>query len=369
MNVKRLRRWAPGLGGVGLVLCAVATFARCVPPDPGNPCIDDEAMCPPDAGAMLDLSMSVDAGSDAGTDAGRDAAASGDAGAGDDAGSGRDGGVACPSFAMGTVLGRTPAGITEASGIVAGRRNAGTLWLHNDSGAGPRIYAVSMTGMMQAVYDLAGASAQDWEDLAIGPGPKPGSSYLYIGDIGDNGTSRANVQVYRVEEPDIRGASPTTPVMLSSVERFTLVYPDRAHNAETLLVDPRTSDLYIVVKSGDGVSPVFRAPAPLSATAPITLQQVAVLRFGMAPLPGGRTTTGGEISPSGDEIAIRTYDAAFLWRRPSGMTVADALMGMPCPLPLRIEIQGEALGFTSDGSGYYTVSEGNNQPIHGYSRR
>jgi hypothetical protein len=359
------------VGWLGLILCAVGAFVRCVPPDPVDPCIDDEAMCPPDASLPTDAGMGLDAAAQ--PDAGTDAGTSADAGSGTDAGSsadaGSDGGAACPSFGMGAVAGRTPLGtLTEASGIVAGRRNVGTLWLHNDSGAGPRIVALSGSGTLQALYDLMGATAQDWEDIAIGPGPRSGASYLYIGDIGDNAMSRAKVQVYRVEEPDVRSGSPTSPTPLAA-ERFDLTYPDGAHNAETLLVDPLSGDLYIVAKSSDGISPVFRAAAPLSSTSPIAMTKVATLRFGMAPLSGGRTTTGGDISPRGDEIAIRTYDAAFLWRRSAGMSVAAALSTVPCPLPLRIEIQGEALGFASDGSGYYTVSEGSNQPIYLYPRR
>jgi hypothetical protein len=260
------------------------------------------------------------------------------------------------------------AAITEASGIVASRRNPGTLWTHNDSGAGPRVYALSNTAATQAIYDLGGASARDWEDIAVGPGPVAGKSYLYIGDIGDNAESRTSIDVYRVLEPDVTTGSATTPTTLSGVERFALSYPDRAHNAESLLIDPSSGDLYVVAKSSDGVSPVFRAAAPLSATGTTRLELITVLRFGAAPLVGNRTTTGGDISPTGEEIAIRTYDAAFLWRRAPGSTIAAALATTPCPIPLQREPQGEAIGFASDGSGYYTVSEGSAQPIYFYAR-
>ncbi len=276
----------------------------------------------------------------------------------------------CPRFGAGVSAGRiASSAITEASGIAASRRNAGTLWIHNDSGAGPRVYAVSKTGTLQAIYDLGGAAARDWEDLAVGPGPVVGKSYLYVGDIGDNAESRAGIEVYRVPEPDVRTASPSTPITLSAVERLSLLYPDRAHNAETLLVDPISGDVYIVAKSSDGISPVFRAAAPLSATGTNRLERVAILRFGVAPLAGSRTTTGGDISPSGSEIVIRSYDAAYLWRRALGMSVGAALATTPCPIPLVSEPQGEAIGFFSDGNGYYTVSEGVSQPIYSFSRR
>jgi hypothetical protein len=276
----------------------------------------------------------------------------------------------CPSFETGVSVGKTPMGdIKEASGIVASRRSPGTLWVHNDSGASATLYALTSTGAMQAIYNLDGASAQDWEDIAIGPGPVAGTSYLYVGDIGDNGTSRTNIVVYRVPEPDAKTGSPTMPTKLSSVERITLNYPDKPHNAETLLVDPKNGDLYIVVKSSDGDSPVFRAAAPLSTGAAMKLEQVARLRFGTAPLLGAATTTGGDISPDGDEIAIRSYTAAYLWRRAPGQSIGDALTSAPCQLPLKLELQGEALGFALDRKGYFTVSEGQSQPIYLYARK
>jgi hypothetical protein len=52
------------------------------------------------------------------------------------------------------------------------------------------------------------------------------------------------------------------------------------HNAETLLVDPPTDDVFLVVKSGDGHSSVFVARAPLVSGRTMVLEQVATLRFG-----------------------------------------------------------------------------------------
>jgi hypothetical protein len=127
--------------------------------------------------------------------------------------------------------------------------------------------------------------------------------------------------------------------------------------------------VFVVVKDGDGDSPVYRAAAPLAAGTTRTLELVATLRFGADPLPGSTLTTGGDISPSGDEIAIRTYDAAYLWRRSRVASLAEALSTPPCRIPLRSEPQGEALGFAADASGYYSVSEGNLQPISFYARR
>lgn len=174
--------------------------------------------------------------------------------------------------------------------------------------------------------------------------------------------------MYRVAEPVV-GDGSVWPVTLDGVERFEFAYPDRAHNAETLLVDPVTGDVFVVVKSGDGESPVFVARAPLDSSRTTTLAQVASLRFGVEPLLGDTTTTAGEISAAGDAIAIRTYDHAYLWRRVAGATIAEALLTPPCPIPLRDEGQGEALGFAVDGSGYFSLSEGSAVRLNFYARR
>jgi hypothetical protein len=48
----------------------------------------------------------------------------------------------------------------------------------------------------------------------------------------------------------------------------------------------------------------------------------------------GRLTIEDRPDPSAGpgEIVIRTYERAFLWRRPSGMSVADALRQPPCAM-------------------------------------
>lgn len=270
----------------------------------------------------------------------------------------------CPTYASGAVTGFVlHLSVREASGVVESRRNPGVLWLHNDSGGNPELFAVSTSGRALGTFVLDGAGTRDWEDIAVGPGPQADTSYLYVADIGDNGTSRANVQVYRVAEPVVADGTLPAFERLSGVETFVLAYPDGAHNAETFLVDPLSGDAYIVVKAGSGQSPVFRARAPLTAGTTLVMEPVTSLHFGAPPLAGDTTTTGGDISPSGDAIAIRTYDSAYLWRRPAGMSIDEALAGAPCAIPLRDETQGEALGFAADGAGYYTVSEGGFQRL------
>src|ERR1700741_3966146 len=63
--------------------------------------------------------------------------------------------------------------ISESSGLVASRTTPGVYWTHNDSGDGPFIYAFDTRGNSRGIFRVTGAQARDWEDIAIGPGPRP----------------------------------------------------------------------------------------------------------------------------------------------------------------------------------------------------
>jgi hypothetical protein len=266
--------------------------------------------------------------------------------------------------------------IVELSGLAASRVNDGVIWAHNDSGDAARVFAMDATGVALATYALEGADAIDWEDIAVGPSASRDASELYVGDIGDNARARADVVVYRVREPNVtRGAAPVV-ATLTGVERLTLRYPDGPHDAETLMVDPVSGDLIIVTKDAGG-SEVFRAPGTMDANGTATLELVGRIDFGSfkrrvafpddaPPLAraGGALATGGDISPAGDMIAIRTYSAVWLWPRVAGQSISDALTAAPCEAATAAEPQGEAIAFNTDGRGYVTSSEGDHPTLH-----
>jgi len=250
--------------------------------------------------------------------------------------------------------------INEASGVAASRRNPGVLWVHNDSGDSARVFAMTTAGVHLGIYNLTGASAVDWEDIAIGPGPVTGAHYIYAGDIGDNNGVRANIVVYRVQEPAVSPTQQPVNVNLGGVQAFTLQYEHGARDAETLMVDPTTGDLYIVTKR-ESRSRVYRAAASsLTTSGTVMLYLVAELTW--------NTATGGDISPQGDEIIIRNYSSAYVWARPPGSNLWDAFSGTQYPVTLIVEPQGEAIGYNANGSGFYTTSEVNYQPIYYYTR-
>lgn len=277
-------------------------------------------------------------------------------------------GQPCPSFFGPVTTGvvQDPA-VNEASGLVASVQNPGVFWVHNDSGDSPRVFAMRADGVVVATYDLLGASAVDWEDMARGPGPTPGVEYLYLADIGDNSGVRSFITVYRVPEPLVDPDMVAGEIDLAGAVALEMEYPFGAHDAETLLADPDTGDLFVVTKCRSstgctsGVSHVFRYPFPHQDGVRVTLTEVATIPFAGPALV--HSATAGDISPAGDRIAVRTYSQALLWNRAPGETIAQALATTACPIAVAPEIQGETLAFSTSGASYSSVSEFASQPI------
>lgn len=249
--------------------------------------------------------------------------------------------------------------LIETSGIAVSRRNDGVVWAHNDSGSQATVHAVGTDGAALGVFTVEGASAVDWEDMAVGSGA--GSDLLYLADIGDNLTFRDELTVYRVAEPTVTPADAVGEGgTLTGAEHLTVSYPDGPHDAETLLVDPVTGDLFVVTKqTSDVPTGVYRIPAGRPDGARVEMERV-----GEVPVAAGELVTGGAVSPDGSVVALRTPEQVLLWTRRPDQTVAEALAATPCQAAVAEEQQGEAIDFTADGRGYVTISEGLNPPIH-----
>ena len=276
--------------------------------------------------------------------------------AGTSCASSTDGPRFAPALKTGTV--ETPL-VKEASGILASRKNPGVLWVHNDSGDAPRLYAFNTEGRLLGTCTITGAQARDWEDIAAGPGPEPNQSYLYVGDIGDNNARYPSVRIYRVPEPNVEPAKLLGQIRSAPAETIELTYPDGPRDAETLLVDPVTRDIYLVAKR-ELFCKVYRAAYPQSTTTPTTMTRVALLPWSMA--------TGGDVSPDGRHVIVRGYFNASLWTRPAGEPFWKAFTGPRVDLRLANEPQGEAISFDAKGQGYFTISEKDNSPIYYFKR-
>lgn len=260
---------------------------------------------------------------------------------------------ACARPTAGGVLANTDIG--EASGLAASVIHPGVFYTHNDSGDSPRFFAIDEAGTDRGTFNILGAQASDWEDMARGPCENPRQSCLYFADIGDNQTQRKSYTVYRVPEPKELGPGGHS---VMKAEGFLFQYPDGAHNAETLLVHPQTGEVFVVTKSARG-SQLFSFPMPLDTSKTATLSLVGdVVVPGLMPL-----VTGGDISPAGDGVLLRTYTSLWFYPIAAGKSVGEALATRPCEVPTTVERQGEAVAYTRDGNGYRTLSEGGGKAL------
>jgi hypothetical protein len=256
--------------------------------------------------------------------------------------------------------------IIEASGIAASRKNIDVLWTHNDSGGRSRIYALNTQGKHLGVYNISGIiAANDWEDIAVGPGPVTGEQYIFIGDIGDNYAVRNLKYIHRVLEPKVSSIQTAIETTLSDVETITFEYPDGNRDAETVMVDPLTKDIYVVSKRETHVR-VYRIPYPQSTAKTITVDHVATLDLSGGENPPQSWTVGGDISNSGREILMKTRSTIYYWSKKSGQDLWEALNHSPITVPYIEEPHGEAVTWAYDTRGYYTVSEETAGPAHLY---
>jgi len=253
-------------------------------------------------------------------------------------------------------LGAVPAPITEASGLAASRNNPGVVWTHNDSGGAASLYALGRQAQIKATLPLSGALNIDWEDIARGPGPAGGADWLYAADIGDNDAVRSSIRVYRTAEPNLSGFADGAQLAPAPTSFVELTYPDGARDAEALIVDPKSNDLFLITKR-ESRSRVYRAAAPAFAAESITLSFVRELSYS--------DVVGADACPNGRTVLVKRYFALDAY---IGSSVAAALAAEPSPRLLEAEPQGEAIAANPKCTGYYTLSEGVAQQLIRYRR-
>jgi hypothetical protein len=235
----------------------------------------------------------------------------------------------------------TPGVLTEVSGIADSYINDGCLWGEQDSGHPSDLYLLKQDGSYIKSIRLKGATNRDWEDMTIGSGPGPGR-YLYIGDIGDNNAVFHMYHVYRLPEP----ARQTDTVY--AFDKITFQYTDGPHDAEAMVVDNSSRDIYIITKR-EAASVVYRIPYPQSLTGVNSASPVDTLPF--------TGVVSAASSPDQQELIIKTYTRLYYWKKRQNESLAQLLRAEPLVLGYQMEPQGEAVCFKKDNSGFFTLSE------------
>lgn len=249
--------------------------------------------------------------------------------------------------------GRVPLVLAELSGLAASQRHPGVFWTHNDSGNAFQVFAINELGAVLATLTLTGVDEKerprlDLEDIAVGPcAPDESRSCLYVADTGDNFERRQRVRILRLPEPETV-ADATLPV-----EVLPFTYPDRPHDVESLIIEPRTGRLAVITKARDTLGEVFA----LEGLAPDTV--VKATRLGELRAPGDVDfrTTAADLHESGQRLLLRTYTRVWEVRRPGATRLEELVQGQVAEVPGPSQAQSEAISYLPGGRAYLVGSE------------
>lgn len=237
--------------------------------------------------------------------------------------------------------------LEEISGLAKSASNENLWWVHNDSGDEPRIFAVDSTGAIRAHplqrkqyamdvgadssekpiwpgVGLGAAAHTDYEDIAAT------DSVLYVGDVGNNFSHRRDLGIYVVPEP--------TPLTQRTrpIKFIPIAYPDQTgypgeiphFDAEALFVSHGQLHLLTKRRSEDGGLTSGTTLYRLDTEHPHRINTLArVGETSNIPAP-----TAGALSPSGDRLAVLSYESVWIFPRPTDGT--NWLSGEPRRLPL-----------------------------------
>ena len=239
----------------------------------------------------------------------------------------------------------------EISGVA---QHQDRIFVHNDSGDDANIYVMNVMGQHLETKTLEGVRARDWEDLSIALWN--GEPTLFVGDIGDNQEQYKAVFIHALPVNSSPPFHATT---------WKLNYGEYgSQDAEGLAFDPTNGRLYLLSKGRSGTINLFQSDVLSSTISEPSLTLIAQFPLSdrRKPLPAF-LATGLDISPSGQQLIMRNYMKAFLWRKTGTETWAETLAKPPCPIRLPKQPQGESIAFTSEDE-LMTISERSHQPIY-----
>ena len=253
--------------------------------------------------------------------------------------------------------------LREASGVAASKCQTDVYWAHNDSGDDPLVYAINGKGEHLGVWRIANALNRDWEDIAAFRDTAGGCSII-IADTGNNELKRDDLTVYRVAEPIVsdvsKNSSKADPLAGPPAVSLLFTYPDSPHDAEALLVHPMTGDIYILTKSRNAPSGVYKIKPNFDS---LGQTAVSIAEIKVPAVPNG-TVTGGDISPDGRRLVLCDYFAGYELTLPENAVNFDEIWSQK---PVRVDLSereiGEAVAYTRDGSALIALSEKRHTPV------
>ena len=263
------------------------------------------------------------------------------------------------AFDYGKIIGKIENNIIEeASGLVESVENNNSLWTHNDGGDGPFLYLISsFDAKILKKISLVGIKNEDWEDLAIGPSILGDTStYIYLGDIGDNKKNKTIKKIHFFREPKIKDFDNEL-IEINDIKTISFYSEKKIENFETLMIDPNSKELFLIAKNKKKKQNIYKID-----TENIEIDEIQkakkYLTLNLKNLKG--EITGGEISRNGQKCLIKTYKNVFLWERKKDEKWKNIWSQAPKILKYIPESQGEAICWSNDENAYFTLSENEN---------
>lgn len=255
--------------------------------------------------------------------------------------------------------------LREVSGLAMSRLNHQQLWVLNDGGHSPTLYALDTNGQSLARLKVRGQRNRDWEDMASFSWK--GKHWLVVADIGDNSARHKKYYLHFIEEPVL----PEKFSKLKIKPKFSITfnYPDGPRDAEAIAFDPISEELLILSKRDDpgqlyslSLPTLFKKPhkkhtakalgslpwdGDVPTLATLLSDPKRVVTHGMA--------TALDISDDGLRAVILGYQQAMLLQRTAQQSWAEASITALPPHWLK---QAESISFSHDQQSVYLSTEG-----------
>lgn len=262
------------------------------------------------------------------------------------------------------------------TGMVASRKLSGIMWMVTSYDDENFLWGVNIdSGLEVAWVNITGAANHDWEDLAYGPCADDCRTKgceenidrycIYIGDIGSHSGDGAVGNVYMVREPtDITPQDGSVyRAEISVVDKLTFSWSEP--DAETLMVSPQ-GKLYVLSKVFLGRGMLAQIPdSAWGNVVVLDMADTALLKVDT----GHYDPQGGSISPDGHEMVVVGEEDVFYYSISDG----DYIKAVRTQIPQRVasyvsEKNVEAIAWSPDASGFYTLAKGSDNFIYYYPK-
>ncbi len=265
--------------------------------------------------------------------------------------------------------------IKEASGLAASCKNRNILWVINDGGASPALYAILPDGQTVNEFNVKNAKNKDWEDLALFR--YNNIHFLMIADVGDNNAKRKFYSLYAVKEPDMNKILSKKDNVLKIEWEMKFQYEDGPRDCEAIAVNSLKKRILLLSKR---TKPPILYELPLKAnTSGTTFIAKKIATVANIPPPAkddlrykyGKflsQPTGMDLSFDGEILIILTYKDAYYYKRNINQKWKDLFETMPrrifLPHPNTKKLtQREAICISHQNGELFITSEGRNAPI------